>query len=442
MKRSIFTLLIVVTLLAAAGCDTLTNTSDNSALEASGIIEATEVSVASEMSGRVMAVGAAEGEDVLAGDVLVRLDASLYRFQRQAMTAALDMANKGVLTAQAAVDAAVDQYWMTLDAALTAEQQARVANWTQAAPEGVELPNWYYARYELARAAGTAVDEAGDDLEEAQADLTTVLRESEREPFLQAEAQLVSAQTTFAIAAALLDKAAADPTHPELEDAAQKVYDEARDQLEDAQDAYNDALTTKTAQDVLAARARVAVAQERYDMARDLQRSLQTGDKSPQVIAAANAVSQARAALAQAEAAAAQVQAELDLLDAQIARLEVTAPLDGVVLNRVIEPGEIAQAGMTLMTIADLDHLSVMVYIPENRYGEVRLGDQASLSVDSFPGRTFSAKVTRIADQAEFTPRNVQTKEERQTTVFAVELSVENPDGALKPGMPADVVFP
>jgi multidrug resistance efflux pump len=106
-----------------------------------------------------------------------------------------------------------------------------------------------------------------------------------------------------------------------------------------------------------------------------------------------------------------------------------------------VQPGEVIQAGMTAVTLAKLDTLTVTVFISEDRYGEVRLGDSAALSVDSFPGKTFTASVTRIADQAEYTPRNVQTKEERQTTVFAVELSVENPEGDLKPGMPVDVTF-
>lgn len=110
-------------------------------------------------------------------------------------------------------------------------------------------------------------------------------------------------------------------------------------------------------------------------------------------------------------------------------------------LTRSIEPGEVLQAGMTALTIGKLDTLKVTVYIPENRYGEVKLGDTASLSVDSFPGVTFSATVTRIANQAEFTPRNVQTQAERQTTVYAVQLSVDNLDAKLKPGMPVDVTF-
>ena len=87
------------------------------------------------------------------------------------------------------------------------------------------------------------------------------------------------------------------------------------------------------------------------------------------------------------------------------------------------------------------EKLSVTVYLPENRYGQISLGDKAILSVDSFPDDEFQASVVRIADQAEYTPRNVQTQEERQNTVYAIELSLDNPSGKLKPGMPADVIF-
>jgi multidrug efflux pump subunit AcrA (membrane-fusion protein) len=85
--------------------------------------------------------------------------------------------------------------------------------------------------------------------------------------------------------------------------------------------------------------------------------------------------------------------------------------------------------------------MTVTVYVSETQYGKINLGDSAKLSVDSFPQRIFNATVTRIANQAEYTPRNVQTQEERQITVYAIELSVDDPDGRLKPGMPSDVVF-
>ncbi len=93
------------------------------------------------------------------------------------------------------------------------------------------------------------------------------------------------------------------------------------------------------------------------------------------------------------------------------------------------------------MTIGILDNLTITVYISEDLYGQIKLEDQAELSFDSFPDMVFSGVVARIADQAEFTPRNVQTKEERQNTVYAVKLTVTDPDHQLKPGMPAEVVF-
>jgi len=110
-------------------------------------------------------------------------------------------------------------------------------------------------------------------------------------------------------------------------------------------------------------------------------------------------------------------------------------------MTRNIEPGEIMQPGITAMTLGQLDTLTITVYLPEDRYGQVHLGDQAQVTADSFSDESFDAIVTRIADQAEYTPRNVQTEDDRRTTVYAVELSVVDPEGKLKPGMPADVVF-
>jgi len=118
---------------------------------------------------------------------------------------------------------------------------------------------------------------------------------------------------------------------------------------------------------------------------------------------------------------------------------KVNTPIAGVLLIRAIEPGEIATPGGTLLVVGNLSTLTLTVYVPEDLYGRVSLGQSYSVSVDSFPERTFSGRVTHIADQAEFTPRNVQTVQGRKNTVYAVRLTLENPDLALKPGMPADV---
>jgi HlyD family secretion protein len=222
---------------------------------------------------------------------------------------------------------------------------------------------------------------------------------------------------------------------------ASDLLDAVKQELQDAQKAYDALLTTQEAQDVLRARAALSVAQERYNTARDWLQSLQTGEHAPQVRIAAVALEQAKAALLQAQAGVRQAQANLALLETQMQKLTIYAPRDGVILSRAVEPGEFLQPGATALTLADLSQLTVTVYIPEDRYGQLHLGQAATIRVDSFPGETFQASIVYISDQAEFTPRNVQTVEGRSTTVYAVKLRVEDSTARLKPGMPADVFF-
>jgi HlyD family secretion protein len=112
-----------------------------------------------------------------------------------------------------------------------------------------------------------------------------------------------------------------------------------------------------------------------------------------------------------------------------------------VVLNRSVEPGQIAVPGGTLLEIGRLDSLELTVYLPEERFGRVTPGEVVTVQVDAYAGRAFSGRVLRVADEAEFTPTNVQTKEDRSRLVYAVVISLDNPDLALKPGMIADVEF-
>jgi len=119
----------------------------------------------------------------------------------------------------------------------------------------------------------------------------------------------------------------------------------------------------------------------------------------------------------------------------------VKSPLDGTVLDRLVEPGEVVVPGSNLMILANLDALTLTVYVPEDRYGQILLGQTYPVTVDSYPTETFYGKVSLIANQAEFTPRNVQTTDSRKTTVFAIRLDLPPSGGKLKPGMPADVHF-
>jgi len=212
-------------------------------------------------------------------------------------------------------------------------------------------------------------------------------------------------------------------------------------EVEEAQSAYDDLKDDDAAKEIITARAELAAAQEGYEAALDRLLALQTGEDSPKLAAAQAALNQAQASKDQAHLAIAQAQASLVLLDAQIARLTVAAPSDGIILTRTIQPGEVLPAGASAIILGRLDSLTIIVYVPEDRYGALSLGQTAAVSVDSFPGETFRATILHIADQAEFTPRNVQTVEGRSSTVFAVKLQVSDPEGKLKPGMPADVVF-
>ena len=119
----------------------------------------------------------------------------------------------------------------------------------------------------------------------------------------------------------------------------------------------------------------------------------------------------------------------------------IRSPIDGVVLLRAAEPGEVTIAGGSLLIIANLDEMTLTIYVPEDQYGKIYLGQEYPITVDSFPERVFWRKVTHISDKAEFTPQNIRTVEGRKSTVYAIRLTVPNPDHDLKPGMPADVTL-
>ena len=226
-----------------------------------------------------------------------------------------------------------------------------------------------------------------------------------------------------------------------IKDYSKQLFDDAKSNLKDAENAYYDALTSEGAADVLKARANVTLEQERYNTAMDYLSGVQTGSMSPAVQTAQAALNQAKAADDQANSAVQQAQSNVDLINTQLTKLTVYAPLDGVILTRNVEPGEFVQPGADALTMADISHLTITVYVPEDLYGKISLGMPATMKADSFPGETFNAQVSYISDQAEYTPRNVQTVEGRSSTVYAIKLTVNNPQGQLKPGMPADVTF-
>jgi HlyD family secretion protein len=183
-----------------------------------------------------------------------------------------------------------------------------------------------------------------------------------------------------------------------------------------------------------------AVSREALDnarLARDVARSQRTQAAERlrllQAGPSRETIDQARAQLHQAEAA-------LRAAEVHLANLEIAAPMDGLVTVRHREPGEIVPAGSPVLTLIDPADRWVRIYIKEDRVGAVRLGGRAAITSDTFPNKSYPGEVAFIASEAEFTPRNVQTAEERVKLVYAVKVRIlGDPGFELKPGLPADV---
>ena len=132
-------------------------------------------------------------------------------------------------------------------------------------------------------------------------------------------------------------------------------------------------------------------------------------------------------------------QAQVTTLQVQLQKTHICSPITGVVLERSVEAGEVIFPGIVAMTIGDIRNPWVRVYIGEPDIGKVRIGQQASVVVDAYPKRQFSGTLRYISSEAEFTPKNVQTREERIKLVYEAKVYLSNEEGILKPGMPADV---
>jgi len=477
-RTSPVVIILIVLVVGAIGYFVYQTWSQNNAasqLTASGTIEATNVNVAPEEAGKVKDVLVDEGATVKSGDVLMHLDDSLLQAQKEQAEAALNVAKAAAATADAGLASAQNQYNLTVQASLKTSD-ALTSQWVTNRPSDFNVPLWYYTQSEQMTAAQAEVDAAQKALTDAQTNLTSIESSSAGSDFEKIETALANAEASYNVANDLnnrvqnfqnidqlgrfqlyqLAKQEKAPIAKQnssdylintnnidqnIKDYAQQLFDDAKSNLKDAQNAYYDALTSDGAKDVLKARADVTLEQERYNTALDYVTSVQTGSMSPAVINAQAALNQAKAADDQAQSAVQQAQANVDLVNTQLSKLTVYAPMDGVILTRNVEPGEFVQPGADALTMADISHLTITVYVPEDLYGRIKLGLPATMKVDSFPGEVFNAQVSYISDQAEFTPRNVQTVEGRSSTVYAIKLTVADPQGQLKPGMPADVTF-
>lgn len=180
--------------------------------------------------------------------------------------------------------------------------------------------------------------------------------------------------------------------------------------------------------DLEAANTAARVAAARRDAAREALTLLQQGTRPERIAAARANVASARAQLAMAEASASD--------------LVLTAPTDGVVLARYVEPGEVIAAGMPTVSLGDPQRLWIRVYVSAPVLASIRVGQTAEVRLEGVTNRTFGGTVVAIATEAEFTPRVAMTERERADLLFGVKLEVADTTGTLKPGLPVTVTFP
>lgn len=318
MKKlnAVFLAAVVILLYACSG-------NDKNSIEASGTIEATNVTVSAKASGQVKKIFVNEGDNVSAGDTLMIIDHDLLAIQLR--------------QADAAVDAATAQLALLKQGART-------------------------------------------------------------EDVMQVEEALNQAKANFELAQATKKRN-------------EKLF-------------QTNSITKQQWDDISA----------KYDVASAQFSSANENYKKIKNLARPEEIKQSQANLDRQVAAA-------DLLRKNISDSYVTAPISGIVVKKFIEAGESASPLSSLVMLSDLSYVDLVIYVSETELGKVKLGQEANVSVDSFPGKTFTGKVIYISPTAEFTPKNIQTKDERIKLVFAVKIHIPNPNLELKDGVPADAVI-
>lgn len=357
--------------------------SSNSSIHLAGNIEMTEVKVSFKISGKLAERLVDEGDVVEKGAIVARLDQEQLLHQRDQARAALKAAQSQLAQLETAID----------------YQRATLA-----------------AQLEERRAA----------VEAARAQLAELEAGSRPQEIERARARLDEARTEFERARSDFERIEA---LKKTGDVSQAYYDQVRARFE-------------------AARAQMRQAAEALAV-------VEEGPRKETIAGARARLEQARAALTTTEALRLELRrreqelemrraeverarAQLALIESQLEDTVARSPVDGIVLAKAAEPGEVIAAGTTVVTIADVARPWLRGYITERELGRVRLGSKARVRTDSFPGKVYEGRVSFIASEAEFTPKQIQTPEERVKLVYRVKIEVENPNQELKLNMPAD----
>ncbi len=460
MKHKLIRLVIILLILSAAGAafwyfkqqperwsqlqarlGLLRPNALNGAYSASGFIEADEVQVAAEIKGRIARLTADEGDFVPIGQPLVELDTAL-------LDAQVRQAEAKIATAKAQL--------AKIEAGVRAEEIARAEAAIKQAEAKAEAARLLW---QDALTLRNNPQELELQLDAAQTTLKLAeLRIEQAIPFKDAAVELSELrQQNWDTIQTGLDVSFFHPVTGKKIDVHYEFPEGSKQQssmdwnlattdewktwvdLNSAQTAKADTETmlndlVRLKNDPQAAQLKVTQTEAAY----------QTALAEIEVAKAKLSILQAGARQEQIEIAKAQVkQAEAALTALQVQRDQhtLTAPLNGWVSQRTAHEGEMAVPGASLLTLADLSQLTLTVYVSEPMIGQLNLGQTVEVYVDAFPGEAFTGQITYISPEAEFTPKTVQTKEERVNTVFAVKIKLEDQSQRLKPGMPADAIL-
>lgn len=415
MKRIIPIIIIIA--VAAGGywwftqqpVTALSSAAEAERLVGSGTIEADQLIVTAELGGRVEKILADEGDEVSAGDVLIELDKTDLLAQQTQLEAAIVTAKANLLLA----DAPPRPENVSL-----AEAQLAQAEEVQT---GAELV-WQQA----ARLARNPI-ELDARISQMQGQVTDAEKQLEmaRVNLKRTEIEAEAASRDQSSHAGLVQNEAAQYNLQ----AAQQAVKIAEAALAGTQQQVDN--LQKLRANPLSLIAQANAAEASYHQAQAAVLAAQADLAAAKAEPAPEDVNIARAQLREAETG-------LEIVQVQLAKQTLTAPRDALVSQKLINVGELASPGVVLLELSDLQTVDLTVYIPETQIGRVKLGQKAVVLVDAYAGETFEGWVSYIAHEAEFTPRNVQTQEERVNLVFAVKITLNNTGHRLKAGMPAD----
>ncbi len=250
------------------------------------------------------------------------------------------------------------------------------------------------------------------------------------------KAALAQAQAAVAAAEASAHAAAA------AVEAAQRAAEGAQHGVEALQAKVT--FAARSARRVATLRAGGQASRQKLDEARATVKALRAQRRAAEAKAQA-AAQQVEVARAKAQAAAdnvARARAARDRAAAMVEECTLRSPTGGIVQVRATEPGEVARPGMPLLVLVDLREVTATFYLPNAELAAARPGRRVEVRADAWPGRVWKGTIARVGAEAAFTPRNVQTRTDRDRLVYPVEVRLANEDGALRPGMPVEVTIP